>query len=65
MCLNLSSQSPSKYLRIQSVHFTITMINLSTPFREIITVNSENHTKPINTNEDLIIADGAGTYSYH
>jgi hypothetical protein len=36
-------------------------------FKEIITVYSENHTKPINTlceqNEELVIA--GGTYSYH
>jgi hypothetical protein len=30
-------------------HFTITKVYLSTPFREIIDVYSENHTKPINT----------------
>jgi hypothetical protein len=30
-------------------HFTITKINWLMPFKEIITVYSENHAKPINT----------------
>jgi hypothetical protein len=44
-------------------HFTITKINGFMPCKEI-PVNSENHTKHIQ-NEELLIVEAAGTYSYH
>jgi hypothetical protein len=34
-------------------------------FKEIIAVYSENHTKPINTNEESLIVKAGGTYSHH
>jgi hypothetical protein len=40
-------------------------MNWLTLFKEIITVYSENHTKPINTNEGLLIVKAGETYSYH
>jgi hypothetical protein len=42
-------------------HFTIAMINRLTLFKNIIAVDSENHTKHINTKR--VKVDGA--YSYH
>jgi hypothetical protein len=45
-------------------HFTITKINWLTLFKEIIAVYSENYTKPINKNAELLILKSAGTYSY-
>jgi hypothetical protein len=41
------------------------MINWEMLFKEIISVCSENHTKLINTNEELFIVEAGGTYSYH
>jgi hypothetical protein len=32
---------------------------------EIIAVYSENHTKHINTNEELLIVETGGKYNYH
>jgi hypothetical protein len=48
-------------------HFTITNINWLMLFKEIIAVysDSENHTKHINTNAELLIDIAGGTYSYH
>jgi hypothetical protein len=57
----------SSYL-IKTQHFTITKISLLTLFKEIITVYSENHTKPIDTlceqNAELLIAETGGTFCY-
>jgi hypothetical protein len=48
---------------------TMTTINWSSLFREIIAVYSENHTKPINTlcgqNAELLDVKTGGAYSYH
>jgi hypothetical protein len=46
-------------------HFTITKINWLTLFKEIIAFYSENHTKHINKNEELLIVETGGTYIYH
>jgi len=46
-------------------HFTITKINWLTLFKEIITVYSENHKKPINTKYSITDCQAAGTYGYH
>jgi hypothetical protein len=46
-------------------HFTITKITWLTLFKEVITVYSENHTKPINKNASSLAAEGAGTYNNH
>jgi hypothetical protein len=46
-------------------HFAITKINLLIPFKKIIAVCTENHTKPINKNANLLIVKAGGTYSYH
>jgi hypothetical protein len=39
------------------------------PFKEIITVHSENNTKPIDTlygqNADMLNVKAGGTYNYH
>jgi hypothetical protein len=44
-------------------HLTITKINWLTLFKEIITVYSENHAKPINTKSSIIVkADGSYRY---
>jgi hypothetical protein len=37
----------------RTLHFTITKINLLTLFKEIISVYSENHTKPTNTKHSV------------
>jgi hypothetical protein len=34
-------------------------------FKEIIAVYTENHTKPINTNAELLIVESDGTYISH
>jgi hypothetical protein len=49
----------------KTLHFTITRINWLMLFKEIIAVYSENHMKPINTIEELLIVEAGGTYSYH
>jgi hypothetical protein len=46
-------------------HFTITKINWLMPFKEIIAVYNENHTKPINKNAALMIIKAGGTCIYH
>jgi hypothetical protein len=46
-------------------NFTITKINWLTLFKEIIAVYSDNHTKPINKNVELLIVKAAGTCNYH
>jgi hypothetical protein len=43
--------------------FTITKINWLTPFKEIIAVYTENHTKPTSKNCRVTVKAG-GTYSY-
>jgi hypothetical protein len=45
--------------------FTVTKINWLTPFKEIIAVYCEDHTKPIEKNEGLLVFEAAGTCSYH
>jgi hypothetical protein len=45
-------------------HFTITKINLLTLFKKIIPVYTENHTKDIHKNADLLIVKAGGTYNY-
>jgi hypothetical protein len=45
-------------------HFTITKINWLMLFKEMIAVYTVNHTKPINTNANLLIDKAAGTYSF-
>jgi hypothetical protein len=34
-------------------------------FKEIIPIYTENDTKPINENADILTVNAAGTYSYH
>jgi hypothetical protein len=50
-------------------HFTITKINWLTLINDIIALNSDNHTKPINplwwTSAELFIVKAGGGYSYH
>jgi hypothetical protein len=46
-------------------HFTITNVNWLTVFKEIIAVYSDNRTKPIDKNADLVTTKGAGIYCYH
>jgi hypothetical protein len=46
-------------------HFTITKINWLTLFKKIIPGCSENNTKPTIKNEELLIVEAGGTYSYH
>jgi hypothetical protein len=59
-----SASTSKKYNKV-----SITKINWLTLFREIIVVNSENHTKPINTpggqNAELLIVKASDSYSYH
>jgi hypothetical protein len=47
----------------------MTTISWLIMFKEVITVYSEDHTKPINTlcrqNEELLIIEAGDTYSYH
>jgi hypothetical protein len=45
-------------------NFTITKIKLLMLFKEIITVYSENHAKPINKNAALLTVKADGSYSY-
>jgi hypothetical protein len=45
-------------------YLTITNINWLTLFKEIITVYSENHAKPINTKCSIITVKAGGSYSY-
>jgi hypothetical protein len=53
----------------KTLHFTITKINWLTLFKEIISVYTYNHMKPINRlcgyNAGLLIVKAGGTYSYH
>jgi hypothetical protein len=46
-------------------HFTIAKLNLLKLFKGIIPIYSENHTKHINKNADILIAEAGRTYSYH
>jgi hypothetical protein len=46
-------------------HFTITEINWLMPFKEVIAVYSDNHTKPIYTERNLTTVAVDDTYSYH
>jgi hypothetical protein len=50
-------------------HFTITKINWLTLFKEAITVDSDNHMKPMNTfcrqDVELLAVETDCTYSYH
>jgi hypothetical protein len=52
----------------KTLNFTITKIDWSMQFREIIAVYSEYHTKPINTlcgkNEELMIVKAGGTIGF-
>jgi hypothetical protein len=45
-------------------HFTITKINWLTLFKEIITLNTENHTE-VKVQMELLSVKAAGTYKYH
>jgi hypothetical protein len=42
-------------------HLTVTKINWLTLFKEIIAVYSENRTRPINTNEMLLVSEAGAT----
>jgi hypothetical protein len=49
----------------KTLHFTITKIYFLTLFKEIISVYSENNTKLIIQNADLLTVKAGRTYTYH
>jgi hypothetical protein len=49
----------------ETPHCTFTKINWLMLFRSVICIFTENHTKPININEGLLIVEADGAYICH
>jgi hypothetical protein len=66
--VHLNNKSPDRTAK-KTPHFSVTKINWLTLFKEIISVYSENRSKPLHTfcgqNAKLLRVKESGTYSYH